>query len=468
KRATAKEVMSFIERAQRGEPLSSEETLKIAFLFNDEVTLDNISRPQLVGMCRYMNVNPYGNDNFLRFQLRMKIRALKKDDQEIIWEGLDSLNKEELQIACMERGMRATGLTKAGYVKQMRQWLDLSINKNVPATLLILSRAMNITSVDSPEAALAASLSSMDEEVVTEVALAAKSVATEVSTTADKLQLKELQLESIRYQNEMIADEEKLREEAKKRSDDEATKKQVDEESKQIEQEKQEMDALLESSLDQSRVAEIKNLADTLPVERVSTVDAVPLSVLEEERKLTLEEVSALESLAFKSLVEKERQVMAKMKMDKSAMDVQGLLAAGRIGSVKENKTADLMLKKLDSMLSKLEVELDKVDKDVGDRLNILDRDSDGVVDVNEFKTAVMTILRQNKTEEAAEWIVSQIDEDKDGRISLEELVKWVEQKRDLLEATGELSPHRDETLDQDILKEVTTLKRTESKKGST
>ncbi|CAK4070896.1 unnamed protein product [Aphanomyces euteiches] len=464
KRATAKEVMSFIERAQRGEQLTSEETLKIASLFNDEITLDNISRPQLVGMCRYMGVNPYGNDNLLRFQLRMKIAALKKDDQQIIWEGLESLDKEELQIACMERGMRATGLTKAGYVKQMRQWLDLSINKNVPASLLILSRAMNITSVENPEVALAASMSSMDEELVTEVALAAKTAAT-ADSTLEKMQLKELQLESIRYQNEMIADEEKLREEAKKKSDEDVKKKQVDDE-KVLE--KQEMEDFVDATiLDQNRVSEVKSLADTVPVERVSSVEAVPLSVLEDERKLTLEEVSALETLAFKSIVEKERQVMAKMKQDKSVMDVQGLLAAGRIGAEKENKTAGRMLKKLDSMLLKLEVELEQVDKDVGDRLNILDRDSDGVVDVTEFKTAVMTILRKNKTEEAAEWIVSQIDEDKDGKISLDELVKWVEQKRDLLEATGELSPHRDETLEQDILKEVTTLKRTESKKAA-
>ncbi|KAE9156833.1 hypothetical protein PF005_g33068, partial [Phytophthora fragariae] len=126
RKSTASEVMNFVERAQRGEPLTSEETLQVAKLFNDELMLDNISRPQLVGMCRYMGVQHCGNDNLLRFQLRNSIRQLKKDDQDIIWEGLDSLDKEELQMACMERGMRATGLTKAGYVRQMRQWLDLS------------------------------------------------------------------------------------------------------------------------------------------------------------------------------------------------------------------------------------------------------------------------------------------------------------------------------------------------------
>lgn len=30
-----------------------------------------------------------------------------------------------LQEACRERGMRATGLTKQGYVRQLSQWLDL-------------------------------------------------------------------------------------------------------------------------------------------------------------------------------------------------------------------------------------------------------------------------------------------------------------------------------------------------------
>ena len=71
-----------------------------------------MSRMQLVNMCRYMGVTPYGSEAFLRFQLRFKIRALKEDDQKIIWEGLDALTVPELREACQERGMRSTGISK--------------------------------------------------------------------------------------------------------------------------------------------------------------------------------------------------------------------------------------------------------------------------------------------------------------------------------------------------------------------
>lgn len=214
-KSTAEEVLDFIERAQSGQPLNVEETLRISTLFNDELMLDNVSRPQLVGMSRFMGLQPYGNDHFLRFQLRSKIRDLKKDDQQIIWEGLDSLTKEELQLACSERGMRSTGLTKTGYLRQMKQWLDLSIEKNVPASLLVMSRALNITASERLEVALATSMSSMDEEVVTEVALEAGS-----GKHSDQ-EILEMKLESIRYQNELIADEEKDREDDQQRKQDE-------------------------------------------------------------------------------------------------------------------------------------------------------------------------------------------------------------------------------------------------------
>lgn len=69
----------------------------------DELTLDNMSRPQLASMCVYMGLRPYGSDNFLRFQLRAKLRGLKEDDQRIVWEGIDNMTKEELREACRVR-----------------------------------------------------------------------------------------------------------------------------------------------------------------------------------------------------------------------------------------------------------------------------------------------------------------------------------------------------------------------------
>lgn len=48
----------------------------LAGFAQDELTMDNISRSGLVNMCRYMGVPPFGNDNFLRYCLRSKLRAI--------------------------------------------------------------------------------------------------------------------------------------------------------------------------------------------------------------------------------------------------------------------------------------------------------------------------------------------------------------------------------------------------------
>ena len=42
------------------------------------------------------------------------------DDQRIVFEGIDSLDRRELQEACRERGMRALGLTKDELKQQLR------------------------------------------------------------------------------------------------------------------------------------------------------------------------------------------------------------------------------------------------------------------------------------------------------------------------------------------------------------
>ncbi|GMH55296.1 hypothetical protein TL16_g01873, partial [Triparma laevis f. inornata] len=139
-RVSSQAFMDFLDKARKGEKLPSESIIKFSAFFKDDLTLDSMSRMQLVNMCRYMGVTPYGSDAFLRFQLRFKIRALKEDDQRILWEGLGSLTKMELREACQERGMRSTGISKSSLQDSLQQWLDLSVNSNVPISLLIMSR----------------------------------------------------------------------------------------------------------------------------------------------------------------------------------------------------------------------------------------------------------------------------------------------------------------------------------------
>ena len=137
KEADATEVIEFIDKARLGEPMSTSSVIRIgtqrgpspwdaarplapahpplthrytplvsssaARLFKDELTLANIARPQLVSMCQYMGLTPYGADAFLRFQLRTKLTAIKEDDRRILWEGVDELTMDEIREACQVR-----------------------------------------------------------------------------------------------------------------------------------------------------------------------------------------------------------------------------------------------------------------------------------------------------------------------------------------------------------------------------
>ena len=110
-----------------------------------------------------------------------------------------------------ERGMRAVGLTNFGYRRQLQDWLDLSIQKNIPISLLIMSRAFNLTtSTFEAEAILRSSISSLTDDTINEVVLAAAS-GHEQSSVA----LKQRKLESLQFQKELIDEEIEHNKEAK-------------------------------------------------------------------------------------------------------------------------------------------------------------------------------------------------------------------------------------------------------------
>jgi hypothetical protein len=377
---SARELLSIMDRVRRGQLVATEDILRVAVLFRDELTLDNASRESLVLMARFFDINPYVPDMLLRFQLRAQIRRLKADDQQILWEGVDSLSKEELQEACRERGMRSMGLTDDGYRHQLRTWLYLSINRQVPASLLILSRAFTITAVkEDASRALVEAVSGLDPHVVSEAVLTAAGsdaaavvsssadkgeAPREPSSTAERSALRQMQLEVVRFQNRLIEAERVANEamqkarEAQRLAAKKGTPKALHaaeaamqratiatREAATIagEEHWRSPEHVHESVI--GRVASTGGRADAgerADVEggggSASGPGAGTGSLDVDEDPLSMEDVRALEALASERALLRERTILSRVKTARMQMEATDMLSRGRIASQRNAK----------------------------------------------------------------------------------------------------------------------------------
>ncbi|KAF5397883.1 Leucine zipper-EF-hand-containing transmembrane protein 1 mitochondrial [Paragonimus heterotremus] len=96
-------------------------------------------------LCQLLSLPTIGPSNLLRFQIWMRVRQLKAEDRLIAKEGVEQIPAWELQSLCQDRGMRSAGMTEEKLRFQLCQWLTLHLEKNVPVTLLLFSRAMHVT-----------------------------------------------------------------------------------------------------------------------------------------------------------------------------------------------------------------------------------------------------------------------------------------------------------------------------------
>ncbi|KAH6638262.1 LETM1-like protein-domain-containing protein [Boeremia exigua] len=187
-----------------GEKPTPAEIVKVCKIFKDDLTLDNLSRPQLVSICRYMNITSFGTDNFLRYQVRVRMRQIKRDDRAIAYEGVETLSVPELQTACASRGLRTYGVSPGRLRDDLQTWLDLRLKQGVPSTILVLSNAFVYIQGKEADAtsqidALESVLSSVPEELYHEIEL-------EVSTTEGAATNKQ-RLEVLKEQQELIEEE---------------------------------------------------------------------------------------------------------------------------------------------------------------------------------------------------------------------------------------------------------------------
>jgi LETM1 and EF-hand domain-containing protein 1, mitochondrial len=103
------------------------------------------------------------------------------------------------------------------------------------------------------------------------------------------------------------------------------------------------------------------------------------------------------------------------------------------VGLSKEMKEKSSQMSQLNdriaSMLRRLDEQIDEVDLSIGTELNVLDKDRDGVISVDEVEQA-LELLKEKPSEDTLKDIIQKLDRDGDGKISIKELVLSIKEAR--------------------------------------
>ncbi|RXM29886.1 LETM1 and EF-hand domain-containing protein 1, mitochondrial [Acipenser ruthenus] len=350
------EFSTFFQKIRNsGERPSNEEIMRFSKLFEDELTLDNLTRPQLVALCKLLELQSIGTNNFLRFQIIMKLRAIRADDKLISEEGVDSLNVNEVQSACRVRGMRALGVTEERLREQLKQWLELHLNQQIPTSLLLLSRAMYLPDTLSPADQLKTTLQTLPEIVVRVCFL--------FYNQAKEAQVKVAEVECYKVDNKTkleatLQEEEAIRKENKER--------------------------------------EMERLTDAAEkAKEVLQVAARDLEEIKKELSKTGQEETVQESKASKRLTKRVNRMI------------------GRIGKIISELETDTKL--LDGQLDS------KTTPSTGLYFSF----SENLISINELIDVMRQI--QNIPEHKLQCIAETLDENKDGKIDIDDVIKVVE-----------------------------------------
>lgn len=418
---TAKEFATFFEKIRStGEVASNEDILKYCKLFEDELTLDNLPRPSLIALCRLLELQPIGTNNLLRFQLRMRLRNLKLDDKMIMKEGIDSLTVPELQAACRARGMRALGMPEDRLKDQLQQWLELSLDEQIPPSLLLLSRALYLPeNLPAPDQ-LKATLSTLPETATTE----AKYKIGEIEGKVDN----KTKLELIKKEEAAI-----------KKEAEEMVQEKLD---KQKEAEK------LEAAATDTDVKEKVVSFDKAPVleDKAPIIDTAEANKEKEFSKEDIDDLEdALENIANekkKLIIEKEELEDLKEEMADYKQDIEELkdmvLETGH-KELSESKAAlrlsnkvNKMISKMNNLLEELTVERKSLQQQIDskDKEGIsASKERDDIISINELVLAIRRIQKvsdDTRLQRIAD-VLQKMDVDHDGSVEVDHVLKVIE-----------------------------------------
>ncbi|KIP07958.1 hypothetical protein PHLGIDRAFT_105000 [Phlebiopsis gigantea 11061_1 CR5-6] len=368
-----------------GESPTSQDIINVARLFDDDLTLDNLSRPQLVSMCRYMGINAFGTDNFLRSTIRSRLTAIRRDDQLIEGEGIDELSTSELQAACQSRGIRTGGISPARLREELATWIRLHLHNRVSGVLLILARAFQFDRTpgegEDGKTAIIKSLenvlSSLPDNLLNEA---------ELEVEADQATYKQ-KLEVLQQQEELIEDEK--------------------------EQEQKEEDARRARREEEARLAETLLPESEFQPEEAAEKPEIDARMTTEQVKELAESLSILSA---KSSVLKERE------------ELRALMDENLQAEEDPQSPSGALTKRIRSMLTKIDSQLEDYDARVGSSLQMISCDSQGRISAADLQKA-LNVIKHKPDAEVVDQIVEKLDVDKDGFVELEHVVGLVREE---------------------------------------
>uniref|UniRef100_A0A1B6CH06 Mitochondrial proton/calcium exchanger protein n=1 Tax=Clastoptera arizonana TaxID=38151 RepID=A0A1B6CH06_9HEMI len=421
---SAKEFVEFFEKIRKtGTIATNEEIMKFSKLFQDEITLDSLSRLQLMALCKVLELQPFGTKQFLRFQLKLKLRSLAADDNMIKKEGLDALSPSELQQACRARGMRALGMSEERLKAQLEQWLDLSLNKKVPPSLLLLSRAFMLPETTTTTEKLKATISALPETVATKTKAAIGELEGKVD---NKTKIEIIKEEVAKIKEERMEE----KEESERLAKEEAKDKDLLVDKAPILEDKAEM------------------LHSTLKAAPTDKPTAPPAADKPKEKGISTKDLELLEDALDsvgkdkkKLLVEKEELDDLKEEMADYEKDVANLKEVNRIAgpsktdTVKESTAAKRLSRTVTKMITKVDQALlDLEKKEKAKKEDLLHKDesvqtSDELLRIEELILAIQNIRKDNdpsKLNQLTE-VLGKIDADRDGVVKVDDVRKVIE-----------------------------------------
>lgn len=381
-----------------GESPSPEDVIRVAKLLDDDLTLDNLTRPQLVSMCRYMQVNAFGTDNFLRFQIRHELNRIRRDDIIISAEGTKGMSRAELVSACQRRGIWTQNTDDDHLRASLDLWIKLHFKEKISGTLLILSRAFYFAN-SQPDGkhsqedvqinSLELTLASLPGTLLNEAEL---NFTKEAATNKQRLDV-------LKEQEELIEDE----------AEQEEEELQVREEERARRAEKK-------------RGAKELSDAHTLLPQGESSRAAATTQTEDNDARMTEEQLAelgeALTILSAKSSVLHERSELANLMADLPDVD-----HAAETSDSAAPSSIRALSKRIHKMLRKLDNQLEEYDQDVGSRMHLIQTSSTGKISVGDLEH-VLRLIKHRPEEAVVQQIVDKIDVDNDGLVPLDHVLE--------------------------------------------